>query len=77
MAGSTPQQLMEEKENEEWLDQRLRQLPSRQYAILWMRQVERRSCDEIARLLGIGETSVRTLLSRARHQLREDLKERR
>lgn len=77
MTGSTPQQLMEEKENEEWLDQRLRQLPSRQYAILWMRQVERRSCDEIARLLGIGETSVRTLLSRARHQLREDLKERR
>ena len=44
-------------------------LPSRQHAVLVMRQVEHRSYTEIASILGIEETSAKTLLSRARKTL--------
>ncbi len=72
----TPVELMEECENELWLNKRLKDLPSTQYSVLYMRQVEHRHCKEIAGLLGIEETSVRTLLSRARKTLYEQLKKR-
>ena len=48
----------------------------RQRAIETMRQVEHRSCQEIAQLLGISDASVRTLLSRARRTLFEEIKKR-
>jgi RNA polymerase sigma-70 factor (ECF subfamily) len=65
-----------EKENDAWLEEQLKALPTTQHAILYMRQVERRSGEEIARLLGISEASVRTLLARARRRLLEELKSR-
>ena len=67
---------MMEIENERWLDRQLEQLPSTQHTLLYMRQVERRSTKEIARLTGLEEPSVRTLLSRARRTLFEKLKKR-
>ena len=73
---ATPAERMEELDNDEWLAQRLERLPSTQHTVLVMRQVERRSGKETARLLGITEESVRTLLSRARRQLYEDIKRR-
>ena len=76
-SGATPAERMEERENDEWLQQRMARLPSTQHAALRMRQVEHRSSKEIARLLGITEESVRTLLSRARRQLYEEIKQRR
>ena len=58
---------LEAKENEEWLIMKLQQLPTTQRTLLYMRQEERRSHEEIAQLLGIETTSVSTLLARARH----------
>lgn len=72
----SPQELLETKENEEWLNRKLEQLPTTQRTLLYMRQVERHSHEEIARLLGIEVTSVSTLLARARRALLEDIKKR-
>ena len=65
---------LEMKENEEWLKAKLHQLPTTQRTLLYMRQVEQRSHEEIARLLGIEMTSVSTLLARARRTLLEEIK---
>ena len=70
---SSPQ---EAKENEEWLIMKLQQLPTTQRTLLYMRQEERRSHEEIAQLLGIETTSVSTLLARARRTLLEEIKRR-
>lgn len=67
---------LEYKELEEWLFRQIERLPSTCAIILKMRQLEHRELEEIATLLGITQTSVSTLLSRARHQLREELKRR-
>lgn len=72
----TPQEVLEEKENEEWLERRLAELPTTQQALLYMRQVERRSHKELSQLLGISDTSVSTLLARARRTLLEEIKQR-
>jgi RNA polymerase sigma-70 factor (ECF subfamily) len=74
--GADPSQQLVEREDDEWLQLRLSQLPSTQHAVLYMRQVEHRSSDESSRLLGISEASVRTLLSRARRKLLEEIKKR-
>ena len=58
-------------EEERWLSQRLSQLPPRQHTVLVMRQVEHRSYEEIASLLGITSSSAKVLLSRARKWLLE------
>ena len=71
-----PHELLEQKEDEQWLARRLEQLPTTQRTLLYMRQVERRSHEEIARLLGIEIASVSTLLARARRALLEDIKRR-
>ena len=71
-----PDESLEAAEEESWLRQRLRQLPPTQYAILGMRQVERLSNEEIASRLGIAETSVSTLLSRARRTLLDEIRRR-
>ena len=73
---TSPHDELEMKENEEWLTAKLHQLPTTQRTLLYMRQVERRSHEEIARLLGIETTSVSTLLARARRTLLEEIKRR-
>ncbi|MBR1883248.1 MAG: sigma-70 family RNA polymerase sigma factor [Muribaculaceae bacterium] len=57
------------REEVDWLQKRLAQLPPRQHTVLVMRQVEHRSYEEIASLLGIEATSAKALLSRARKWL--------
>ena len=74
--NTSPQDELEMKEDDEWLTKRLQQLPTTQRTLLYMRQVERRSHEEIATLLGIEVTSVSTLLARARRTLLEDIKRR-
>ena len=73
---TSPHDELEMKENEEWLTAKLHQLPTTQRTLLYMRQVERRSHEEIARLLGIETTSVSTLLARARRTILEEIKRR-
>lgn len=72
-----PLEDIEDKDNEEWLAARLARLPETWHTILYMRQVERCGGSEIAARLGIKESSVRTLLARARKILLEKMKERR
>ena len=74
--NTSPHEEQETKENEEWLSARLQQLPTTQRTLLYMRQVERRTHEEIASLLGIEITSVSTLLARARRSLLEEIKRR-
>lgn len=73
---TSPHDELEIKENDEWLTKKLQQLPTTQRTLLYMRQVERRTHEEIAQLLGIETTSVSTLLARARRSLLEDIKRR-
>lgn len=73
----SPLDLMVQREEEQWLRQRIRDLPPTQHAVLHMRQVEHRSSSQIASLLGIKETSVSTLLGRARRQLLEEIRQQR
>ena len=73
----SPLDLMVQREEEQWLQERIRDLPPTQHAILHMRQVEHRSNSQIAALLSIKETSVSTLLARARRQLLEEIRQQR
>lgn len=72
----SPDTLCEISENEEWLVRRMEALPSTEHMILRMRQVERKTNDEIATLLGMEKTSVATMLSRARNKILNDFKRR-
>ena len=74
--SNSPQETLEMKEDEEWLTEKLQQLPTTQRTLIYMRQVERRSHEEIACLLGIEKTSVSTLLARARRTLLEEINQR-
>lgn len=76
---STPSPLDEiiQQEDVQWLEQRIKELPSTLHAVLKMRQDEKYSNKQIAALLGIKETSVSTLLARARRQLLEEIKKQR
>lgn len=74
--STSPHEELEMKEDEEWLSQKLKQMPTTQRTLLYLRQVERRSHEEIASLLGIETTSVSTLLARARRTLLEEIRRR-
>lgn len=69
-------QHIEEREDEEWIDECIRSLPDKQRAILEMRNVEQLSYSEIARIIGTTESSIRGLISRARTTLLQKLKNR-
>ena len=73
----SPLDLMLQAEDERWLRERIRNLPYTQYAILRLRQVEHRSNEEIADILGIQPSSVNTLLARARRQLLNEIQQQR
>ncbi len=74
--NTNPHDELEMKEDDAWLAKRLKELPTTQRTLLYMRQVERRSYEEIAQLLSIETTSASTLLARARRSLLEDIKRR-
>lgn len=74
---ASPEDVLVTKDDEELLEAELEKLPSTEYEVLRLRQVELRSGKEIADILGITEASVRTLLSRARRRLLEEIKKRR
>lgn len=65
-----------EEENAMWLQERINALPTSECEVLRLRQVEMKSNEEIAALLGIRATSVATLLSRARRRLIEQFQKR-
>ena len=71
----SPLDLMLQREDEQWLQDRISNLPYTQHAILRLRQVEHRSNEEIATILGIQPASVSSLLSKARRQLLNEIKQ--
>ena len=71
----SPLEIIVQREDERWLQERIRNLPPTQHAVLHMRQVEHRTSVQIAKILGIKETSVNTLLARARRQLLEEIRQ--
>ena len=73
----SPLDMMIQREEEQWLQQRIRDLPPTQHTILHLRQVEHRTNTQIAALLGMKETSVSTLLAKARRQLLEEIRQQR
>lgn len=73
----SPDHDLEEREDHMWLCRTIQGLPSAQMTILKMSQAEGMSNRQIADVLGITETSVRTALCKARHKLLEELKKRR
>lgn len=67
---------LEYTELEHWIGEQIDHLPSTAGMVLRMRQLEHRELGEIADILGIQQTSVSTLLSRARNELLNKLKRR-
>ena len=67
---------LEYTELEHWIGEQIDNLPSTAGMVLKMRQLEHRELSEIADILGIQQTSVSTLLSRARNELLNKLKRR-
>ena len=67
---------LEYTELEHWIGEQIDNLPSTAGMVLKMRQLEHRELGEIADILGIRQTSVSTLLSRARNELLNKLKRR-
>ena len=75
LTSPSPLDIIEQREDERWLQERIRNLPPTQHAILHMRQVEHRTSNEIAAIMGIQPSSVCTLLARARRQLLEEIRQ--
>ena len=71
----SPLDIIIQREDEQWLQERIQNLPPTQHAVLHMRQVECRPNAQIAALLGMKESSVSTLLARARRQLLEEIRQ--
>lgn len=67
---------LEYAELEQWMKEQIENLPSTSSIVLRMRQLEHRELGEIAEILNIRQTSVSTLLSRARNELLNKLKRR-
>lgn len=63
------QWMLEEKENEQWLAERIGELPAAQMQILRMSQQDGLENAQIAEVLGISEVTVRTALCKARKNL--------
>ena len=71
-----PDETLISSQEVKWLNSAMRELPSTQYVVLHMRQIENLSYDDIAERLGIESSTARSLLSRARIKLLEEIKKR-
>ena len=69
-----PSNHIELEEDERWLVLQMEKLPPRELQVLKLRQTEHCSNEEIARLLGISEASVKVMVSNARRKLFNDIK---
>lgn len=71
-----PDAMLESAENDRWLGMQIGRLPSGEHAVLHLRQVEHKTTEEIAAIVGISPGSVPTLLARARRKLMEEIRKR-
>jgi len=73
--GTQPDALMEEAELHAAIDKALQSLPENQRTAVLLRRFEDASYEEIAKVLGVSVSSVKSLLFRARTSLKELLAE--
>lgn len=73
-ATSTPQSQLEDKENQQWLEELFETLPFKYRQLLRMRNVEKLSYAEIAQVMGTSEAAVRVMICRSRANLISKLK---
>ena len=71
-----PDEQVDSNDHQAWLERRLSSLPSTEYQVIRLRQMEGKNNEEIAQILGVTPASAATLLSRARKKLLEDIKRR-
>lgn len=71
--GSTPEQEMEGKEEVSRVRRLIERLPENQRRVIRLRGIEDRSFEEIGELTGLSSSNIRTLLSRARRWIREQM----
>jgi RNA polymerase sigma-70 factor (ECF subfamily) len=71
--GEDPEQAVLRMEQKELVRRGIRSLPKRYREAMWMRYVKDRSYHEIVQALQVPMGTVKTWLSRARHQLRGQL----
>lgn len=75
--NSRPDVALEISENEIWLEKKIKGLSSTLKQVFLLRTTERKNNEEIADLLNMTPTSVATTLSKARHQILEEIKKKR
>lgn len=73
-SDSTPQEEMEERENSEWLQSRLRCLPAAEREVWQLFFDEGLTVEEIAKVRNISVGTVRKTISNVRSRLRKDIR---
>ena len=63
-------QKLEDKDNLDWVEKVINQLPEQQRLIIQMRDIEQYEFEEIAKILEMNETAIRVALSRGRKTIR-------
>ena len=71
-----PDSILESTDDARWIMEQFDRLPTKEYAVLHLRQVEHRSARGIAAIVGVSEKSVPTMLARARRKLLEEMRRR-
>ncbi len=73
-ADDDPGQRLEQRDETVRLKQLIAALPPTQRRVLWLRDVDERSFDEIEETTGLNAVNIRATLSRARKKIREQFK---
>lgn len=73
-ADDDPGQRLEQRDETVRLKQLIAALPLTQRRVLWLRDVDERSFDEIEETTGLNAVNIRATLSRARKKIREQFK---
>lgn len=67
------QQKIEDRDNWNWVEKIMNDLPDQQKLIIQMRDIEEMEFEEISKVLEMNEQAIRTALSRARKAIREKM----
>ena len=69
----TPYQMVEQADMAAFVRRLINRLPEQQQTVIRLRDIEGYELEEISKILGVNEGTVRTSLSRARQKIREEL----
>lgn len=72
---STAEQKTEVNDNLEWVEKIINQLPEQQRVLIQLRDVEQYEYFEIAKIVDMTESAIRTTLSRTRKTIREKMQQ--